>query len=580
MRILKRHQLKSRVKKDDARIMPVCKLCRSSYFGRGNVCAPLGNTGDKCCDKCNIALVTPARVAGAQCEKRPPSTAEEEDLHIKKRFRSNPWKCNEGDDSDEDEPLLSAAAAGVAGAVDEDLYVASEQALDECAPGIQFELPAVLHGLSVAKCAVKPPCPTTRPENVTVDVYVGFDNTFSMRGDGSVGLNTVLKNFPKLVKQMFYKSGGLEEEDVDRARTSTSLHMFTFGERARPIDGVSEYVSFTDEDLNASCAVASKQMDFGDHETNVESAIDYVTGKAHHRFLSTREADEAAGKRRVACVVLVTDGSVNAGEQSARKLIADADARLSDSCRGTPLAFYAIGLGNSTNPSFLTSLSRGGFWKHVTSPHDPVAAFDTTFGTILSSVGVYEVAIQVRVERDGEVLEEQQTSATKNFGLMTRESCRARILDVPIPPGAIPGDVLDLVTTFGGAAEPIRSRIRVGTPSSTPGIASPLADANLSDGLFAEALEIQQALEKLKESVRGGQDFHHASDNLVRTSGGSRAVQSQVLRYTNILENSLLCPSSAATMSFVAPSLGAPPPVHRSAPSRWMVESSFSQLDS
>jgi hypothetical protein len=580
MTIIKRHRLKSRVKKEDTS-MPVCKLCSSSYFGRGNVCAPLGDAGDRCCDQCNTALVIPARVTETRCEKRPPSTSEE-DLHIKKRFRSNPWTCNEDDDDcDDDEPLLSAASA-VTGRVDDGLYVSSEQATDECAPGIEFERPAVLHGLSVAKCAVKPPCPTTRPEDMPVDVYVGFDNTYSMRGDGSVGLGTVLKNFPKLVKQMFYKASGLEEEDIDRARTSTSLHMFTFGERARPIDGVPDFVSFTDQDLHSSCSVAVKQMGFDEGETNVESAIEYVSGKAHSRFLSTRESDEAAGKRRVACVVLITDGSVNSGERSARKLIADADARLSDSCRGNPLAFYAIGLGESTNPSFLTSFTRGGFWKHVTNPHDPVGAFDTTVGTILSSVGVYDVTLQVSVERDGELLKEEQTSTTKTFGLMTRGSCRARIVDVRIPPGAIPGDVLEVVTTFGGTAEPIRSRIPVGTSSMASGVTSHLKIANMSDGLFAEAREIEQALEKLKESVVSGKDFHDASDSLVKTSHGSRAVQSQVLRYTDILENSLLCPSSAGTMAFVPPSVGggAPPAVYRSTPSRWMVESSFSQLDS
>ena len=553
--------------------MPVCKLCGSSYLGRGNVCAPLGDSGDMCCDQCNTTLVIPARVAGARYEKR--SFSADQDLHIKKRFRSNPRACN-NDDNCDDYELLSAAAT-VAGRVEEGMYVASEQAVDECPPGIEFELPAILHGLSVAKCAVKPPCPKTRAEYMAVDVYLGFDNTYSMRGDGGVGLRTVLKNFPNLVNQMFYKASSLEEEDVDRARTSTSLHMFTFGERARPIDDVADFVRFTDQDLHTSCAVASKQMDFDEHETNIESAIEYVSDKAHRRFLSTRESDGAAGTRRVACVVLVTDGSINSGERSARKLIADADAHLSDSCRGNPLAFYAIGLGESTNPSFMTSFSRGGFWKHVTNPHDPVGAFDTTVGTILSSVGVYEVTIKVRVERDGELLEEEQTSTTKSFGLMTRESCRARIVDVPIPLRAIPGDVLDVVTTFVGMVEPIHSRVPVGTSSMTSGIASSLGDANMSDGLFTEAQEIERALEKLKESITSGQNFHHASDSLVKASHGSRAVLSQVRRYTDILENSLSCPSSVGTMAFVPPGVGAPA-VYRSEPSQWMVESSFSQL--
>ena len=530
--------------------MPTCALCASSYFGHGNVCAPLGALGDRCCDSCNTLKVIPARIAAMPSTRSPLDG----DLHMHKRFRT-------------DDPALPSADASEA------VYVASEQATDECAPGIEFETPVILHGVSKARCAVKPPCPEARPERLVVDVYVGVDNTYSMRGTGSVGLTTVLKNFSKLVQRMFDKAPGFEDEDIDRARAATALHLFTFGETAACIDGVDDFVSFGEQSLDAICTAAAKQMKFDEGETNIESAVQYASEKAHQRFVTTRAADEAADRRRVACFVLVTDGSVNAGERSAQAIVANADAHLSDACRGMPVAFYAIGLGESTNPTFLTAFAKRGFWKHVTDPHNPVEAFDTTIGTILSSVGVYEVQVCVGVEREGELLEDEQTSTSKKFGLMTRESCRARILDVPIPLGAIPGDVLKVTTTFGAAA-PVHSRIPMGTATMASGVAAPLAGANTSDGLFAEAHEIEQALESLKESVTLGQDFHNASDTLIKTSRGSFTVQSQIRRYTNILENSLSC-SSGGTMAFVPQGVGG----YSATPSRWAVESSFSQLN-
>ena len=561
-----------RVKKEDD--MTVCVLCKTSFVGHGHVCAPLGASGDRCCELCSDALVLPARASSGD-HKRSFSA---EALHIGKRMRMDAqvslFQSVKNDDDDAHLQLRQVAQQSAA-------YIPSEAAADVCAPGIEFEFPVVLPGITSAKCAVKPPCARTRPDDLVIDIYIGFDNTLSMLGSGQVGLCTTLQNFPSLVTNMFKTCKNDDAVDVACVRASTYVHMFKFGERATAFDGQSEFVPFTDEALHTCCEVAAKNMQFDEGATNIELAVQYVSTKAHERFMNTRVADEDEGKTRVACVVLLTDGSVNAGSRCAQQIIADADDSVSDSCRGQRLAFYAIGLGESTTPQFLTSFARGGFWKHVIDPHYPSSAFDITIGAVLASVGVYAVSIRTDVERNGEVLADKSTLTTKNFGLMTTESCRARMLNVSIPSAALPGDVLVVNTRFGGLhGESFQSRIAIGTNENTYG--TPIKGATMSEGLFAEAQDIEHALENLKTSITNGDNLQNATDLLIESNAGSAAVQAQLQRYSEILDNSLSCTSTVGTMAFVSPlSFGGglfQPSLSMPTPSRWMVESSISQL--
>ena len=542
--------------------MPVCALCEIPYLGRGNVCAPLGVAGDRCCYECNLSRVIPARMDSAERKRQPDAG----DLHVRKRKKREE---HDGFSDDDGEDCDGGCCASQESQVSD--YVASERAADECAPGIDFEFPAVVHGLSSVKCAVKPPCSDTRNPLFYEDIYIGCDVTLSMKPDGQRGLLTVLANLPGMVKNHFFKSNVSEEsaENERNARNNTHVHLFQFGDTARPFTDQPDFVSFNDDDLQATKERVLPQLEAcNDRSTNISDAVLYASKKAKERFLSTQTTDEAAGIVRVGCVLLLTDGNANVGEPKAARIVNDADGVVSDCCRGHRLAFYAIGLGEGTNPFFLSELVRGGFWYHVASPHDPSGAFDATIGTMLSAVGVYSVTVKVTIERDGSLLTQQSTQSSANYGLTTVESCRARILDVAVPPGAIPGDVLVVDTTFGGPTqESFRSRIAVETSMADVRKEMALTSANLSVGLYTEAEDVARALEKLRASVSSGENLGDTSDGLVRSSAGSSAVQRHVRYFTYQLEKTFTFGSLANTMDYV-PTM----------PSQWVVSSSGSHF--
>jgi hypothetical protein len=492
------------------------------------------------------------------------------DLHVRKRTkREKPSDHSDDDGDDGDDGNDDGCRASQESQVSD--YVASERAADECAPGIDFEMPAVLHGLSSVKCAVKPPCSDTRNPGLHLDLWLGFDVTLSMKPDGQTGLRTVLANLPDMVKNHFFKTDVSEEgaENELNARNNTHVHLFQFGDTARPFTGQPDFVSFNDDDLQATKERVLPQLEAcNDRSTNISDAVLYASKKAKERFLSTQTTDEAAGIVRVGCVLLLTDGNATAGELNASRIVADADGVVSDCCRGHRLAVYAIGLGEGTNPYFLSELVRGGFWYHVASPHDPSGAFNATIGTMLSAVGVYSVTVKATIERDGSLLTQESTQSSANYGLTTVESCRARILNVAVPPGAIPGDVLVVDTTFGGPTqESFRSRIAVEARMVDVCKKMALTSANLSVGLYTEAQDVARALEKLHTSFSSGENLGDTSDGLVRSSAGSSAVQRHVRYFTDQLEKTLTFGSSANTMDYV-PTI----------PSPWVVSSSGSQF--
>ena len=566
---IKRISQITRVKKATQDVMPTCVLCNVSLLNEGRVCAPLGVLGDRCCESCSVSAVLPARKVAIEEKKK---SVIADNLHIGKRM------CRQyGMFQYDDDFPLSKSSRHSSELESDDKYIESESATDACSAGIEFELPAVLHGLTAAKCAVKPPYSQTRPDNLKIDILIGFDNTCSMQGSGRVGLMTTIKNFPALCTGMLKRAKIDDAVDAQRVRMSTCVHMFKFGQRATQFDGHAEFVPFTDDALSACCDSVTKNMHFDEQETNIELAVQYASEKAHVRFLETRDDDAHENTTRVICIVLLTDGSINAGNKCAKEIVANADARVFDSCRGKQLSFYAIGLGESTNPQFLTSFVRSGFWKHVENPHYPSSAFDITIGTVLASVCVYEVSINVQIERGGILIADERTTTVKDFGLATRDSYRARILDVFIPSAAIPGDVLVVNTQFANG-EVMQSRIAVGTNEG----ATAIEGRNMSEGLFAEAREIEHALDKFKTSIKNRQNTQQLAETLIKTNEGSAVVQAQLQRYAEILDNSLSCTSSVGTMEFVTQSSFRGPlyqPTRAAiTPSRWAIESSVSQL--
>ena len=124
-----------------------------------------------------------------------------------------------------------------------------------------------------------------------------------------------------------------------------------------------------------------------------------------------------------------------------------------------PMSVFAVGLGGCTDPKFLTKLCRGGFWKHVSNAYYPSEAFEVAFGTILASVDLYTVKMKVSVEREGVQIEDSEVEYKKYIGLLTKDSCRARKLQMPVPVQATPGDELVIKTSFGVDGEATESRI-------------------------------------------------------------------------------------------------------------------------
>lgn len=561
--------------------MPECSLCSSAFFGRGNVCAPLGQPGDRCCDGCKARLVVPARLASFTKRSFDVSAEEDdEELPSSKRART------QDDDAQWDDLKMPRF----------------EDAQDACDPGIEVDGSVVVHGLSSISVAVKPPLPTSRPENLAIDIICALDATGSMAGSGEAGLKQTLRNFDTLVAKSLKNTYGHDEEGIENiksVRKSTSVHFFKFGQTARAL-AHRPFLALDDAGLQSTCKAIANDMTFDDNGTNIGCAVEYAALAAKERLQSTAADDAANGTKRITCFVLLTDGSVNEGTRSAEDMLTTLDNTLSDVANNAPMSVFAVGLGGCTDPKFLTKLCRGGFWKHVSDAYYPSDAFEVAFGTILASVDLYTVKLKISVERDGAGVDGSEIEFSKYIGLLTKDSCRARKLQMPVPVQAKPGDELVIKTSFGVDGEVTESRIFMAdSVEHTSGIYSETT-SNMVAGLYSEADDIERAIEKLKAKISLGETVQSSTEALIQENSSSSAVRSQLERYSTILENSLSAASAGssigtASMSFYSPRESfapyspyapyAPIPVGYSQPmmpsySHHEVTSSFSQIDS
>jgi hypothetical protein len=513
--------------------MPACVLCSSTFFGRGNVCAPLGQPGDRCCDGCNARLVLPARIV------RPARID-----YTKRSLEVVNWK-------EEYEKVCSSKRSRVE--LEELKMPRFEDAVEACDPGIEVDGAVVVHGLSAISVAVKPPLPSRRPENLAIDIIVGLDATGSMSGSGETGIKQTLRNFDTLVAKSLKKSYGHDEEGLDNIKSvlkSTSVHFFKFAHTARALDAHSGFLALDDPVLQSTCKAIASDMTFDDNGTNIGCAVEYAALATKERLQSTATADAANGTKRITCFVLLTDGSANEGTRSAEDMLTGMDNTLSD-VANAPMSVFAIGLGGYTDAKFLTRLCRGGFWKHVSDAYYPQDAFEVAFGTILASVDLYIVKIKVGVEREGVHIEDFEVEYKKYIGILTKDSCRARKLQMPVPVQAKPGDELVIKTSFGVDGEETESRIfMAGHTSGTT--------SNMVAGLYAEADDIERAIEKLKANISLGETVQSSTEALIQENSSSSAVRSQLERYSKILENSLSAASAGSSIGTTSMSLYSP----------------------
>lgn len=623
--------------------MPICALCRTAFFGRGNVTLPLGEPGDRCCDDCNTNSVVPARLAVAA--KRASKDIDDLDnhLHVTKRARA--------DRETDDGKFLGYGATPEVGLAPVDL-VPSETPVEACVPGIAFKQTSVPSGATFAEIALKPPLPATRSRRVVIDILVGLDDSASMssaaafcahRG-GGVGLRAVLDDFEtflghELKKLTLLDDPTLARERIDAVCATTNLKMFRFADGSHAFEDFEQrgggdapcFQKFESlcsmKDIQEQCHAAAKQMTFRGQRTNFEAAVQYAAEQFRERFEAEAAADVSANTIRVPCLVLLTDGSVSQGDSNAASILSRADAVVADVPTARPLSVFAIGLGEQTDPKFLSELCRGGFWAHAANPRTPINAFSITFGHILSALCDNSVEVDVGIVRDDAVPPRSASSVTvKSFGVLTADSHRGHACWVSIPPGSQAGDKLVVTTRFASdPSQTFESGILVGKGIDEPQPyrllprTTGFADArNASDvvddaprptgtsvGLAHEVAEVDAAIERIKRDVLNGiETLSSTFDSLVKTCGGSEVVRHQIARSTRILSQTLTTsrPEYARSRSLFpcrpsasVPSYSSASPCTYSRPttltdeelglsvqpafSPWEVSSVFSQLD-
>ena len=558
--------------------MPTCALCRTAFFGRGNVTLPLGEPGDRCCDECNASKVIPTRLAVTA--KRASEDIDDLDnhLHVSKRARA--------DRENDDGKFLDYGATPEVGLAPVDL-VPSETPVEACAPGIEFKQTSVPAGATFTEIALKPPLPATRSRRVVLDILVGLDDSISMssasfcshRG-GGVGLRAILDDFETFLEHELKKLTLLDDptlarERIDAVRATTNLKMFRFADCAHAFEDFEQrgggdapcFQKFEPlcamKDIQEQCHAAAKQMTFRGQHTNFETAVQYAAEQFRERFEAEAAADVSADTIRVPCLVLLTDGSVSQGDNSAASILSRADAVVADVLNARPLSVFAIGLGEQTDPKFLSELCRGGFWAHAANPRTPINAFSITFGHILSALCDNSVEVDIGIVRDDAVPPRSASSITvKSFGFLTADSHRGQTCWVSIPPGSQAGDKLVVTTRFASdPSQTFESGIHVGKGVDQPrpysyqlprttGFADALDASDFVDdaprptgtsvGLAHEVAEVDAAIERIKRDVLNGlESLSSTFDSLFKTCGGSEVVRHQIERSTRILAHTL-----------------------------------------
>ena len=358
--------------------MPICALCKTAFFGRGNVTLPLGEPGERCCDACNASKVIPARLAATS--KRAASDVDDLDDHIQvsKRARENAVH-----------PYLESVTPKL---------VPAEAPVEECAPGIEFKTSFVAPGHTTAEVAFKPPSITKRTGKVVFDIMVGLDDTSSMNGaawvtsrGGAVGLRTVLDDFAMFLEHELKKLTMLDDADLAlerkaAVRATTNIKMFKFDERASGFDAFEQggfdapcFEQFEPlyamKDIENMCKAVVKQMQFKGQRTNIDAAVQYAAEEFRRRFDAKFASDDADEVVRIPCLVLLTDGSVTQGDNIAVSILNRADAVVAK--RPTRGRSRCLQLGSESKPtqSFCPSSAAVAFGRTPPTRAIPLTPF-------------------------------------------------------------------------------------------------------------------------------------------------------------------------------------------------------------
>ena len=404
--------------------------------------------------------------------------------------------------------------------VNEDNEIAFEEEEDDSsAPGVEAEFDVVTIDSDMLRLAVKPP---TTPQNIVLDILIGCDATGSMCGDGEHGMQSMLSNFDLHV-----------DNSLKSSAENTNIHFFQFGETAKNF-GSEIGGFFSIEDSKSVAKSIAKEMKFDDCFTNFEDATDYAALVAKKRALDNASDDLKKGVHRIFAILLFTDGSVNYGLRDASGIIENANSTIAEST-STPFSIFAVGLGGSTNPRFLSRYCQTGFWKHVSDVTKPALAFEQTLGRILSTINTYNVRVEMKIERGGQQLVEEAVHS-KHFGLVTQETCRARIVELPIPKNLKLQDKITITTNVGFGNEFVTT-VKVGTESKA---------STESSGLLEEAFDIEKAVDNLKNqmmSTNTSKEFYNTG------SSGSYAVRSFMRSHQDLVQSTH--GSSVGTVSYI-----------------------------
>jgi hypothetical protein len=617
--------------------MPTCTLCTAPFIGRGNVCAPLGESGDRCCDDCNVTRVFPERLKRQRSDDSE-SNAAMPKLHVLKRIRRTADKSSKHDvDSDTDDEYVRDPVSGAYRPLTPKIKANAVpiEVPDAADSGIAFQNRCVNSASRLESVAVKPPLPTTRAPNIVVDIVLAVDDTVSMQGtafsnkaSGQAGMLKVFKNFCSIVEAQLGQLTRADEIDDpefaqqrrDDIKATTFVRMFKFGEKSSEFKGMpTDFFALSDKDaVDRAMANASKDLTCEQRHTDIGDAVAYAARIVRDRFAATREADKATDTMRIPCFLLLTDGSVTRGCTDVAKMLHDADATVAEVPNSQSMLVFGVGLGDGTDPRCLSKLCRDGFWAHSRNAHDPSDAFSTTLGSLLNTLGAFAVEVAVEIERGGALVEDSLVVTTKRFGLLTARNHRGRILKVEMPSEMARDDVLRITTTFATApTQPFTSRIAVATlrpPTPTPPrpFATPFAPVptvsrsisdetnrppvdsapevvfrcdpeGLSEGLFEEVEQLTVAATRIKDAVLKGDRF---GGGLAKPVFGSTAVRSFVQSASDLFESTLSTPGSTTVWTDWAPSPTSTPcvsammyPTTAVMYDSWELFSSFSQLD-
>lgn len=337
--------------------------------------------------------------------------------------------------------------------------------------------------------AFKPIIQSNFQSNQRKDVVILLDLTCSMEGNGIIGLKTVVANFDRLLTQTMVKEN-LSAEDQTTARANMSVMFAFFGSAVGIFEGVDDFVSAESEQLNNCIELITPRLKCFMNYTNIEQGIEFAGNLLASRSQEKRLEDIEHGISRTSSIVLVTDGSANAGARNAGDIISRhvGSHKTTISSFEKQVSVFAIALGNSVNATFLSTLvDNTGFWHYAADPRDPSEAFEKTLGVIAMAKAPYVVRADVTVLRDGK---EQATATTFfNFGMLTSKNfANPRIIGACVPAVQI-GDKL-------------RCTIKIGafyTDSITVDVAETAVQS--TGRLFVETTEIDASLAMLKKQM-------------------------------------------------------------------------------